>query len=120
MRLVLVYNLVWVGAPAHKPQLDSKSTEEPEQPEIQLQRALRAWEDDIAAGGQQKRIALLLGEVTGDSRLPWCCLCCCSSSALGGMQVVTAMMSASCVTTGSVPVAAMVQCFGKFCQWWWT
>lgn len=56
MRLALVYNLVWVGAPAAAPRLVNKSPAE-----IQLKRALRAWENDIAEGGKQKRIAFLLG-----------------------------------------------------------
>ena len=76
MRLVLVYNLVWVGAPADKPLLDSKTPDDPERTDMRLQQALQAWEDDIAAGGQQKRIALLLGEAAGNSMQPWCCLWC--------------------------------------------
>ena len=57
MRLVLVYNLVWVGQPGQAPKLHRESPAE-----VQLTRALNAWEADLADGSTQTRIALLLGE----------------------------------------------------------
>jgi len=57
MRLVLVYNLVWVGALGTAPRLYKTSPAE-----VKLSRALTAWQAEIDAGGRQKRIALLLGE----------------------------------------------------------
>lgn len=56
-RLVLVYNLVWVGEAADAPRLPHKSPAQ-----LKLQEALQAWEDELAAGGRQRRIAFLLGE----------------------------------------------------------
>lgn len=57
MRLVLVYNLVWVGAPGGAPRLYRRSPAE-----VELTRVLKAWEADLADGGTQRRIAVLLGE----------------------------------------------------------
>jgi len=57
MRLVLVYNLVWVGDAANAPRLYRKSPAE-----VELNAAVKAWEADIKGGGTQKRIALLLGK----------------------------------------------------------
>jgi hypothetical protein len=54
---VLVYNLVWVGTPAAAPRLTGHSPAE-----VQLKAALKQWERDIARGGEQKRVAFLLGE----------------------------------------------------------
>ena len=63
MRLVLVYNLVWVGVPAAAPRLTGRS-----QAEGLLQEALDQWEEDIAAGAEQKRVAFLLGRGEVDGR----------------------------------------------------
>jgi hypothetical protein len=61
MRLVLVYNLVWVGqGSAPEPCAVSTAVR------TELRAALQAWEADLAAGGQQKRIAFLLGECCFD------------------------------------------------------
>jgi hypothetical protein len=56
MRLVLVYNLVWIGQPGQAPKLHRESPAE-----VQLTRALTAWEADLADGSTQQRMALLLG-----------------------------------------------------------
>lgn len=57
MRLVLTYNLVFTGPSAAAPRLVGRSPAE-----VQLQQALQAWEKELAAGSEQKRIAFLLGE----------------------------------------------------------
>jgi hypothetical protein len=56
MRLVLVYNLVWVGEAAAEPKLGKSSAEE------QLAQALQVWEAELEQGGKQTRIAFLLGK----------------------------------------------------------
>jgi hypothetical protein len=54
---VLVYNLCWTGPAGEAPRLHDRSPEE-----VQLRRALKAWQAELQAGGQQERRALLLGE----------------------------------------------------------
>jgi hypothetical protein len=56
MRLVLVYNLVWVGEVGAEPKLLCKSPAEE-----QLEQALQVWEAELDRGGKQTRIAFLLG-----------------------------------------------------------
>jgi hypothetical protein len=57
MRAVLVHNLVWVGqGSAPRPSKVSTAVR------AELREALKAWEADLAAGGQQKRIAFSLGK----------------------------------------------------------
>jgi hypothetical protein len=59
LRLVLVYNLVWVGeGPARTLRASSEV-------QAQLKEARTAWEADLAAGGKQTRIAFLLGRSGG-------------------------------------------------------
>jgi hypothetical protein len=56
MRLVLAYNLVYTGPPAAAPRLAGRS-----EAGVQLQQALQHWEAELLAGGEQTRIASLLG-----------------------------------------------------------
>jgi hypothetical protein len=56
MRLVLAYNLVYTGPAAAAPRLTGRTAAEE-----QLQHALKGWQAELAAGGQQTRIAFLLG-----------------------------------------------------------
>jgi hypothetical protein len=68
MRLVLVYNLVWAGPAGEAPRLCKSN------PEEQLARALDAWEAELAAGGTQQRMSVLLGALTA-SAAPCCAVC---------------------------------------------
>jgi hypothetical protein len=58
MRLVLVYNLVWAGPAGDAPKLYKRSPAE-----VQLARALKAWEAELedADGDAQGRMAVQLG-----------------------------------------------------------
>jgi hypothetical protein len=58
MRLVLAYNLVYTGPAAAAPRLAGRSAAG-----MQLQQALKQWEEEVAAGGSQTRIAFLLGRL---------------------------------------------------------
>jgi hypothetical protein len=62
MRLVLAYNLVWVGPEGTAPvSLLGRSTAE-----VKMERALKAWEAEIGGGITQKRIAFRLGKACGE------------------------------------------------------